>query len=340
MRLAACALLLLATRADGGWPKLRVPKLPWQKSSARTECTDGGACRETPASATCDAAIESCASQDATARSAAGLYEAPATGQFVIDPANLLSAPLREGLLANLTKFNRTKNVGLQTYLAVYSRIPQDEEKVLTPREFARRLLRSWFVKTEKVVLIVLLVDHKRMEIAMGSKGKRKLKDSAARRIARKVQAKLPGQPDVAARLAVKDVTAALGRDKGLVGSLRSVLMPVIVVLVLGFMYLKNQSARQGAAYGGMDGGGFGGDMMPGMPGMGGGMDGMDGGMGGGFGGMMGGMGGGAMRGDFDGDGFRSRPGRPSSGASRPAFGAGGSHLFQAGGLRGRRAPR
>ena len=43
---------------------------------------------------------------------------------------------------------------------------------------------------------------------------------------------------------------------------------------------------------------------------------------------------------DFDGDGFRSRPGRPSGGASRPAFGAGGAHLFQAGGLRGRRAPR
>ena len=101
----------------------------------------------------------------------------------------------------------------------------------------------------------------------------------------------------------------------------------IVVVLVLGFMYLKNQSARQGASFGGMDGGGgfqsFGGDMMPGMPGMDGGMD---GGMGGGFGGGFGGSDhmGGTPLGDMGG-GFR---GRPSSG-----FGAGLP-------LRGRRAPR
>ena len=94
---------------------------------------------------------------------AAGLYDAPAAGQFVIDPASLLSEPLRESLLANLTKFNRTSKGQQQCYLAIYPRTPPDEEKVLTPREFARRLLRSWFVKTEKIVLIVLLVDNKRV---------------------------------------------------------------------------------------------------------------------------------------------------------------------------------
>ena len=106
------------------------------------------------------------------------------------------------------------------------------------------------------------------------------------------MQPKIAEAIDAAAILAVKDIVKQLNADKGFAGSLRSVLMPVVIVLILVFMYFKNQSQRPS-----FEGGMMGGGMMGG---------GMPGGMGGAdmaqlqammAGGGMGGMGGRAGRG-------------------------------------------
>ena len=164
------------------------------------------------------------------------MYAKPVRVEFIADPTGMISSETYETLTANLTKFNNSKtSQGLQCYLALFPRLPTENvEKIMTPREFARKLLREWFGKTDRIILIVLLSEQKRMEVALGSRAKRKLKDSHARRIARKVQSKLTDQPDYAAKLAVKEVLGAMAKDKGMLGSLRSMLMPVIIVLVLG----------------------------------------------------------------------------------------------------------
>lgn len=215
-------VLLVPCLVTGGWPKLKLPqvRLPWQKSDTQTSpVSRSEACSADGASGTCksDAAPAGVASN------------------FVDDPTSLLSPAITESLMANLTKFNRTAH-GLSCYLVVVQLLPQ-EEPPISPRDFAKRLLRERFARGERVVLVVLLVNNKRMEVVMGSKARRRLKEAAARRIARKVQSKLPEQVDAAAKQAIKELTSALVKEKGAMGSMRSMLMPIIIILVLGYAH-------------------------------------------------------------------------------------------------------
>ena len=229
-------VLLAAQPVTSGW-SLKLPhvRMPWQKPRSPPPVSRAVAEVET-----CEANPATCAAQGAPVTVSRpirdddplGLVTAPAFGEFVIDPMGLLSPAMAEDLHKNLTKFNRTKG-GMSCYLVVATQLPRDDP-IVPPRDFAKRLLREWFEKTERVVLILLLAENKRMEVTMGIRARRKLKDSHARRIARKVQQKLPDSMDAAAKQAVKEITAAMTKDKGSLGSLRSMLMPVIVVLVLG----------------------------------------------------------------------------------------------------------
>jgi hypothetical protein len=280
MRAALLVIVAAAVAPASAGFNFKLPlknfRWPWQKkasanalaTSPLSQCAKGD---ETCSalSSTC-AADGTCASATAAAPTPTDMYGAPDDGRFVVDPAGLLTEYTHEILMANLTKFNRTSS-GIQCYLAVFPTMPMPEEgsgeRIPTARDFSRQLLRTWFERSDRKMLIVLLAEQGRMEVAMGSRAKRKLKDSGARRIARKVQGKMADSMDAAARLAVKEVTQALGKEKGFAGSLRSMLMPIVIVLVLGFMFMKNQQAKPGMGGGGM--GGFGGMGMEGMGGMG-----------------------------------------------------------------------
>jgi hypothetical protein len=246
LRLPLLLLVLAATFA----PCTAWPKLPWQKRSGRPDgsskgtsadvCGDGSECGDNvrPSEGTCTDAAE-CASKAGVAPPAKLMKPGP--GQFIVDPGGHLSADMLNVLNHNLTKFNSTTK--LLCYLAIPMELPKHEDgRVVSPRDYAKRLLREWFERTDKAIVILLVPWMPRMEVALGGRAKRKMKDSAARRIARKVQPKLAGSVDVGAQQAVKEITQALTRDKGFVGSLRSVLMPVIIVLVLVFMYMKNRT--------------------------------------------------------------------------------------------------
>ena len=325
-------LLLSAISVEAGF---KLPfKLPWQKKKPATDaslsptspaiispsppptCTADDSC-VSRIRATCSGDVDYCAAEFTEHK--------PADGQFVIDPAGQLSEATFDLLMANLTKFNRTKgNQGLRCYLVVYPSLPilsmggDPDKPVQSARDFAKGLLREWFSpRADRTILIVMLTANKRMEVSMGSRAKRKLKDSAARRIARKVQPKLPDNLDDAAKMAVKDIIKHLTKEKGIAGNLRSVLMPIVVVMVLGFMYLRNAGSRGPPSRMDMPGG------IGGMPGMEGGAD---------FNAMMAQMGGG-LGGDASGRlGIGQRPrGR------MPGFNGNGTHpaMMMGGGFGG-----
>ena len=301
--LSATLLLLLLAQAECGF------RMPWQKkkpaAAEKSAVPDEPAlpaisCAEGDSVCATSMQQQSCAADDEDCRwplSADDITTPPHENELVIDRANLLHPDNRLTLFRNLTKFNTSNQ--LRCHLAIIPTMPTHnaEGKVLSPRDFAKKLLRDWYGRADKIVLIVLIKSAKRMEVALGSRARRKLKDAQARRVARKVQPKIAEAIDAAAILAVKDIVKQLNADKGFAGSLRSVLMPVVIVLILVFMYFKNQSQRP-SFEGGMMGGGM---MGGGMPG-----GGMPGGMGGAdmaqlqammAGGGMGGMGGRAGRG-------------------------------------------
>jgi hypothetical protein len=221
-----------AQRKEKRWPWTR-GKGGRQDSTAfalqESSCRDGSCDEVASWSATCT---------DSSAACALGSLQGPAgEGQWVIDPDAILSTKLRVELSANLSRFNSTSG-GLKIYLVVTNEVPQElEGKLVTPRDFSKKLLREWFPRSERIALILLVPSTKRMEVALGSRARRQMKDSVARRIARKVQTKLGNaQFDEAARQAVREMVQGLAKKQGFAGSLRAILMPVMVVCVLLFM--------------------------------------------------------------------------------------------------------
>jgi hypothetical protein len=253
--------------------------------------------------------------------------------------AEHVSPELYEQINVNLTALNTSAKGGggpLLCYVAIIDDQPKVEEggRKSSPRDFARRSMREWYGgdrRFERTLLVLLIRATNRTEIVLGSRARKKMKESAVRRVTRKANQLLAaggeGAMDDALRHAVTSVLKALKKDKGLAGSLRAMLMPLIIGAVLLYLYFKNQGARfQGGMGGGMGGGmeGMMGGMGGGMGGMGGGMGGMGGGMGGmgvgmgGMGGGMGGMGGGmgGMGGGM-GSGMDSMGGRMGGGMGR-----------------------
>ena len=238
--------------------------------------------------------------------------------------AEHVSPELYEQINVNLTALNTSAKGGggpLLCYVAIIDDQPKVEEggRKSSPRDFARRSMREWYGgdrRFERTLLVLLIRATNRTEIVLGSRARKKMKESAVRRVTRKANQLLAaggeGAMDDALRHAVTSVLKALKKDKGLAGSLRAMLMPLIIGAVLLYLYFKNQGARfQGGMGGGMGGGmeGMMGGMGGGMGGMGGGMGGMGGGMGGGMDSMGGRMGGGMGRHGGAGMGMRGTGG-------------------------------
>jgi hypothetical protein len=238
--------------------------------------------------------------------------------------AEHVSPELYEQINVNLTALNTSAKGGggpLLCYVAIIDDQPKVEEggRKSSPRDFARRSMREWYGgdrRFERTLLVLLIRATNRTEIVLGSRARKKMKESAVRRVTRKANQLLAaggeGAMDDALRHAVTSVLKALKKDKGLAGSLRAMLMPLIIGAVLLYLYFKNQGARfQGGMGGGMGGGmeGMMGGMGGGMGGMGGGMGGMGGGMGSGMDSMGGRMGGGMGRHGGAGMGMRGTGG-------------------------------
>ena len=170
--------------------------------------------------------------------------------------------------------------------------------------------MREWYGgdrRIERTLLVLLIRASNRTEIVLGSRARKKMRESAVRRVARRANQLLAaggeGAVDDALRHAVTAVLKALKKEPGLLGGLRGMLMPLIIGAALLYLYFKNQGARFNArgqgGMGGSMGGGMGGGMYGGMGGGMGGLEGMDGGAfggafgGGGMGGLGVGMGGG-----------------------------------------------
>lgn len=220
-------LILLIPLAAGRWPWQK-PKdanappfrWPWQKKPLVDTLVSSDGTSATSRDGTCTGPTcsepKSCAHTEGSEAAATCMatYDwtvGPRSGQdFIVDPLGVLLPETRFALTANLSRFNETAKY--QMYIIVMNEIPQhDPEKPTSPRDFGKRLLRDWFPKPDKQVLIMLIMSPKaRMEVTLGSKARRKIKEAQTRRVARKVQGKMMGQMDDAARLAVKEMVQAL----------------------------------------------------------------------------------------------------------------------------------
>lgn len=191
----AAALLLLLSGAAGGFS--------WRGALRRGNAASAG-----HSSQTCKFGRHGCSE-------AAGevVKVRPPHGEFVVDPSHVLGDETVAELARNMSTFNLTSSFTL--YLVVASELPP----LPAPRDLARSLLRDWFATagSEKHLLILLVASTGRMEVATGGRVRRRLKDSAVRRMARKVAIPLGGgQHDAAARMAVKLVSDALTfKNKG-----------------------------------------------------------------------------------------------------------------------------
>lgn len=106
--------------------------------------------------------------------------------RWVMDAAGLLSADFVLDLHENLTDLS--DGAKTSAYLLTVPHVPAHFDSL---RTFARRALREWLGQNgtkrhERAVLAVLIAGDRRVEIAVGPKLKRKYKDAAMRRIARR----------------------------------------------------------------------------------------------------------------------------------------------------------
>ncbi|KAL3893503.1 MAG: hypothetical protein SGPRY_014187 [Prymnesium sp.] len=146
-------------------------------------------------------------------------------------------------LNTNFSSLNATNN--LQCFLVLLSTRPSWGPEGLSTRELSKKMLREWF-GGDRSLLILLVRDLNRTEIMTSSRARRKLKDAVAKRIARKLNSALGTEEGVDATtlLAVKELGKHLSRGKGIAGSLRMYIMPVMVVIVLIYIFMRNQSVR------------------------------------------------------------------------------------------------
>ena len=229
---------------------------------------------------------------DGTCKEAAAVASlAPASDWFRSGSAQHVSPELYDQINANLTALNASA-LKLRCYVAIIDDQPEEEGgRAISPREFARKRMREWYggERNFQYTLMVLLIRAtNRTEIVLGMRARKRMKEAQVRRIARKANELLAeggeGPVDDALRHVVTHVLKALKKEKGMAGSLRAMLMPLIIGAVLLYLYFKNQGAR-------FNGGGQDRSMGGGVSG---GMDGIEGMM---MGGGMGGMGGMGSRG-------------------------------------------
>ena len=111
--------------------------------------------------------------------------------------------------------------------------------------------MREWYGgdrRIERTLLVLLIRASNRTEIVLGSRARKKMRESAVRRVARRANQLLAsggeGAVDDALRHAVTAVLKALKKEPGLLGGLRGLLMPLIIGAALLYLYFKNQGGR------------------------------------------------------------------------------------------------
>eukprot|EP00964_Phaeocystis_antarctica_P080034 scaffold49926_cov55-Phaeocystis_antarctica.AAC.1 len=165
---------------------------------------------------------------------------APVSDWFRPGSTEHVSSELYEQINVNLTALNTSAKGGggpLLCYVAIIDDQPEEEGgRKSSPRDFARRSMREWYGgdrKFERTLLVLLIRATNRTEIVLGSRARKKMKESAVRRVTRKANQLLAvggeGAVDDALRHAVTAVLKALKKDKGLAGGLRAMLMPLII---------------------------------------------------------------------------------------------------------------
>lgn len=139
--------------------------------------------------------------------------QAPPIAEWVRTGAELLSPELLRELSANISKLNTsTRHL---CYLALMPNVPNES---VSPSDFARRTMREWFGGNrsyDRTVLVLVLTELNRTEIATGSRVRKKIKQAAARRITRKANHLLAeGELETAVRHCVKQAVAACERRR------------------------------------------------------------------------------------------------------------------------------
>jgi hypothetical protein len=111
--------------------------------------------------------------------------------RYVMDTVGLFSRDLVIDLHENVTELNESSKVS--AYFLVVPHVPDRFDSL---RAFAKLALKDWLGangtrRHERAVLSVIVTRDQRIEIAVGSKVKRKLKEATTRKIARKASSLL-----------------------------------------------------------------------------------------------------------------------------------------------------
>lgn len=106
--------------------------------------------------------------------------------RYVMDTVGLFSRDIAFDLHENITELNESTKVG--AYFLVVPHVPDQFESL---RAFTKLALKDWLGvngtrRHERAVLSVVVTRDQRIEIAVGPKIKRKLKEATTRKIARK----------------------------------------------------------------------------------------------------------------------------------------------------------
>merc|ERR1719424_854695 len=117
----------------------------------------------------------------------------PVSDWFRSGSAEHVSPELYEQINVNLTALNTSAKGGggpLLCYVAIIDHQPEEEGgRKSSPRDFARRSMREWYGgdrRFERTLLVLLIRATNRTEIVLGSRARKKMKESQVRRVARK----------------------------------------------------------------------------------------------------------------------------------------------------------
>ena len=181
----------------------------------------------------------------------------PMPPSWIADPGALLSPATALLLNTNLTEINGTTK--FPAYLAVLDAAPA-EFKSRKSNKYAQLLIKEWKAanhsRIDRSVLIVVFSHERHIEIASGTKARKRLKDKDARKIARKAMKLLPkleegeeptpaaqADLDAAATAVVKAVSKALKAREGIFSGIKGMALPILMAFLF-FGYFMKGSAR------------------------------------------------------------------------------------------------